>query len=184
LDDINAVIAENLKQLREDRKLSLDNMAKLTGVSKSMLGQIERGDVNPTMNTLWKIANGLKLSFTELIIRPETDVELIDMKQIQPFLDDGGRFRNYPVVPFDSLRRFELFSIEIDPGGRRESEPHPAGAQEFITIFSGALTVTVNGEDFPLKTGNTFRFAADRPHAYRSSGEDMCRISMVIYYAQ
>jgi XRE family transcriptional regulator, regulator of sulfur utilization len=60
LDKLNIIIARNLKRLREDRKLSLDNVAKLSDVSKSMLFQIERGEVNPTVSTVLKISNGLK----------------------------------------------------------------------------------------------------------------------------
>ena len=59
MGNINLVISMNLKHIREERKLSLDKVAKMTGVSKSMLGQIERGDSNPTIATVWKIANGL-----------------------------------------------------------------------------------------------------------------------------
>ena len=58
MENFNIVFAKNLKRIREDRKLSLDKVADLTGVSKSMLGQIERGDSNPTITTVWKIANG------------------------------------------------------------------------------------------------------------------------------
>ena len=76
LENIGHIVAENLKRLREERKLSLDAVAKCSGVSKSMLGQIERGVTNPTISTLWKIANGLKISFTSLMMRPETDVEV------------------------------------------------------------------------------------------------------------
>jgi Predicted transcriptional regulators len=64
---LDQLIAQNLKRLREERKLSLDRVAELTGVSKSMLGQIERGDSSPTVATVWKIANGLKVSFTTLM---------------------------------------------------------------------------------------------------------------------
>ena len=60
LENIGHIVAENLKRLREERKLSLDAVAKCSGVSKSMLGQIERGVTNPTISTLWKLATGLK----------------------------------------------------------------------------------------------------------------------------
>ena len=54
MENIGHIVAENLKRLREERKLSLDAVAKCSGVSKSMLGQIERGVTNPTISTLWK----------------------------------------------------------------------------------------------------------------------------------
>ena len=64
---LNEVIATNLKRIRTAKKMSLDNVANLTGVSKSMLGQIERGDSSPTITTIWKITNGLKISFSSLM---------------------------------------------------------------------------------------------------------------------
>lgn len=182
MDKLNSVIAENLKGLREERKLSLDNVAKLTGVSKSMLGQIERGEVNPTVSTVWKISNGLKISFTQLMSRPEADIELVDKSDIQPFVEDGGKFRNFPVFPFDSVRRFEMYSLEIDGGGYLSAEAHPKGTQEFITVFSGEVSISVCSESFIVTTGNSIRFKADSPHNYKNTGDGICSLSMVIYY--
>ena len=72
MEDINAVLAENLRRMRENRRLSLDAVARLTGVSKSMLGQIERGEVNPTVSTMWKIAGGLKVNLSLIHISEPT----------------------------------------------------------------------------------------------------------------
>lgn len=183
MENINSVVADNLKRLRDERKLSLEATAKLSGVSKSMLGQIERGEANPTVSTVWKIAGGLKISFTELMTRPEKDYETVDIRQVEPLLEDGGRYRNFPVFSFDAARRFEMLYVEIDPGGRLEAEPHPAGTQEFITAFSGELAVTVNGETFSIKGGgSSLRFKADTPHSYKNTGDEICRLSMIIYY--
>ncbi|HWQ42030.1 MAG TPA: helix-turn-helix domain-containing protein [Desulfosporosinus sp.] len=184
MDKLNLVIAESLKRLRADKKLSLDNVAKLSGVSKSMLGQIERGEVNPTVSTLWKIANGLKISFTQLMSRPESDIEIVDKAKIQALIEDNGKVRNFPIFPFDSTRRFEMYSLELDGGGYLEAEAHPHGTQEFITVFSGEVTINVSGEGFVVTTGNSMRFKADSPHTYKNSGDTICSLSMVIYYPQ
>ena len=184
MEQINRVVAENLKRVREEKKLSLDAVSKLSGVSKSMLGQIERGDVNPTISTVWKVANGLKVSFTEFMSRPESDYEVVETKQLQPLLEDGGKYRNYTIFPFDSERRFEMLYIELDAGSHLDAEPHPAGTQEFITAFSGRLCVCVNGETFSVGSGGSLRFKADSPHQYRNTGDEVCRLSMVIYYPQ
>ena len=182
MDFINLVVAENLKRLREERKLSLDAVSRVSGVSKSMLGQIERGDVNPTISTVWKIANGLKLSFTELMSRPETDCEVITADSMQPLPEDDGRFRNYPLFSFDSERRFEILYVEMDAGSRLDAEPHPLGTQEFVTVFSGRLTVSVDGELLSIGSGGALRFKADCPHQYRNISGEICRLNMVIYY--
>ena len=184
MDKLNLVIAESLKSLRADKKLSLDSVAKLSGVSKSMLGQIERGEVNPTVSTLWKIANGLKISFTQLMSRPEADIEIVAKSEIQPLVEDDGKVRNFPVFPFDSARRFEMYSVELDGGGYLVAEAHPQGTQEFVTVFSGGVTINVNGKDFVVTTGNSMRFKADSPHAYKNFGDAICSLSMVIYYPQ
>lgn len=182
MDKLNSLIAENLKRLREERKLSLDSVARLSGVSKSMLGQIERGEVNPTVSTVWKISNGLKISFTQLMSRPENDIELIRRSEIQPLVEDSGKVRNFPVFPFESMRRFEMYSLEIDDGGYLNAEAHPKGTQEFITVFSGEMTVDVNSESFVVASGDSIRFRADGPHSYKNSGAGICSLGMVIYY--
>ena len=184
MDQINAIVSKNLKRLREDKKMSLDAVARLSGVSKSMLGQIERGDVNPTISTVWKIANGLKISFSELFSRPEAECEVIDIAAIPPLLEDGGRYRNYPVFPYDENRRFETLYIELDAGAHLEAEPHPEGTQELVMVFSGALTVHVNGESFTVKDRGAIQFRADREHQYQNISDEVCRLSMVIFYPE
>ena len=184
MDSINLVIAQNIKRIREERKLSLDALSKLSCVSKSMLGQIERGSVNPTISTLWKIANGLKIPFTEFMSRPESDCEVVDFTHMQPLVEDSGRCRNYPVFPFDVERRFETLVIELDPCGHLTAEAHPIGTQEFITVFSGRLRVLIDGKGIEIGPGEALRFKADRAHGYENPGEDICRMSMIIHYPQ
>lgn len=182
MDPIQTAISENLKRIREERGLSLDQVSKLSGVSKSMLGQIERGVVSPTISTLWKISNGLKVYCTELMQRPELEVEIVEHSNLAPLLESDGKYRNYPVFGFSQERPFEMYYIEIDPGGKLEAERHPPGTQEFITVFSGRLELVAGGKAFTVNTGASIRFQADQPHQYQSGGEEICRLSMVISY--
>lgn len=179
---VNHIFAENLKKLRETKKLSLENVSKLSGVSKSMLGQIERGEANPTISTVWKIANGLKVSFTALMSRPETEIEIVSQSDIQCLIEDDGKYRNYPVFPFNDDRRFEMYMLEIDPEGRLNAEAHPEGTQEFITVFSGEISVKVDKKTYRVTKGNAIRFNADKPHTYCNLGGEQATLSMVIYY--
>lgn len=180
--DINVVVAENLKKLREERKISLAEAARMIGVSKSLLSQIERGEVNPTISTVWKIAAGLKISFTTLCSRPETDLEVVSAAELTPITIHGGFFRNFPLFGYDENRRFEIYYIEMDPAASLESEPHPTGCQEFLTVFSGALNLRVGDREIVLGPAEAVRFAADRDHAYFNHSDEICRMNMVIYY--
>jgi XRE family transcriptional regulator, regulator of sulfur utilization len=182
MDGIQFLVAQNLKNIREEKKLSLDGLAELTGVSKSMLGQIERGESSPTIATLWKIANGLKISFTSLLDAPQTDTAVIKKEEITSLQEDNGKYRLYPFFPIAEGRRFEIYTIEIDKGGYLSAEPHPEGTQEFLTIFSGELTVRVNQEEYQVKEGDSIRFRADRPHTYHNSGSSLAKINLVIQY--
>lgn len=182
LDNLSRVISENLKRVREEKKLSLDTVAKLSGVSKSMLGQIERCEVNPTVSTMWKIANGLKVSFSQFINHVETNIELIDINSLEPLLEDEGRVRIYPTFSFDSTRRFEIYSVEFQTNGYLSTEPHLQGTQEFLTVFSGEVTVTVGEKSFVVNAGKAIRFKADEPHSYENTGGENCLLHMVIFY--
>ena len=92
MDTMNAIVAKNIRRLREENRLSMEELAKLSGVSKSMLAQIERGDGNPTISTLWKISNGMKVPFDALTVRPKASYEIVKTSDIQPILEDGERF--------------------------------------------------------------------------------------------
>lgn len=182
MNDLNLIIAANLRQLREDRKLSLDKVAEATGVSKSMLGQIERGESNPSITTIWRIANGLKVSFTALVNAPQADTVLVDQASVEPLSGDGGRYRVYPLFPYEEGRRFEIYTVEIEPGGGFASDSHGERTQEFVTVFDGELALATNNRQYVLKRGESIRFRADRPHSYRNAAAALTRLSLVIHY--
>jgi transcriptional regulator with XRE-family HTH domain len=182
LENLNDIVAKNLRNIREEKKLSLDKVAELTGVSKSMLGQIERGESNPTITTVWKIANGLKISFTTLINTPQPDTVIIDRGDIEPLVEDNGRYRLYPHFPYEDGRRFEIYTVEIEKGGYLSADAHAEGTQEFITVFDGELTIRVDGQESAVKAGDSIRFKADKAHSYHNSGNMLVRLCLVISY--
>ncbi|WP_318614620.1 XRE family transcriptional regulator [Sporosarcina sp. YIM B06819] len=182
MQEIHLVIAKNLKTLRESKKLSLEKVAELTGVSKTMIGQIERGESAPTITTIWKIANGLKISFTSLINHPQPETIVVSKSDIQVLSEDNGKYRVYPHFPFEDDKRFEIYSVEINPGGFLSADAHMEGTEELLTIFDGELTVRVNDEEYMVRSGDSIRFKADRPHSYENSGCVVTRLSMVLYY--
>lgn len=182
MDAMSSRISENLRQIRKEKKLSLDSMAEQTGVSKSMLGQIERGESSPTVATLWKIATGLHISFTALLEGRQTETQLIRRDEVSPLLSDEGRFRLFPFFPYDAERRFEMLSIELEPGTRSESVPHEDGTEEFVLVFEGALRLTVDGVEYVVEAGEGIRYLANKPHIYECHGTQKTKICMVIYY--
>lgn len=180
--DITAMIAANTRRIREQKKLTLEAAASLTGVSRSMLAQIEKGEVNPTISVLWKIANGYKVSFTSLAENRGAPVRVVRGSELQPLLEDAGRYQNYPIFPFDEGKLFETYRIVIQPGGSLAAQPHLSGAEEYITVFAGQVEIQVAEAAFQLSKGDAIRFCADVSHAYRNLGPDPVELSMLIYY--
>ena len=181
MDTMNAIVAKNIRRLREENKLSLDGLARLSGVSKSMLAQIERGDGNPTISTLWKISNGMKVHFDALTVRPKTPYEIVRTSEIQPLLEEGGKVRNFSIFPDGEGRRFAVYYLELEPGSSWESEPHLHGTAEFITVFAGSLQIRTGGREFAVSAGESVRFRGDAVHSYRNSGSETTVLHMILY---
>ena len=182
MDNLNLLVANNFKQIRARKKLSLDKVSDLTGVSKSMLGQIERGTSNPTITTVWKIANGLKISFTELINIPKSNIMVIKKSEISPLIEDNNKYRLYPIFPYEEGRKFEVYAIDIEQGGKLSAQGHAQGTEEFLTVYQGEVTVSVDGNKYTVLKGDSIRFKADKSHGYSNSGNGLAQINMIIYY--
>ena len=184
MEEINKVLATNLKRMRTAKKLSLDNLAKRSDISKSMLSQIEKGEVNPSLASVWKIAIGLEVPFSELLTKFEQPAEIINKKEAFMLSDENGHYRNYSMFCLDEKRRFEMCYVEIDPKAIHQSEGHPKGVQEFLTVFSGCLVVRVCNHELMAEPGCSIRFNADIPHEYENISDEICQFSQIIHYPE
>lgn len=180
--NVTNIIATNVKSIRDRKKLTLDAAAELTGVSRSMLAQIEKGDVNPTISVLWKIANGFKVSFSTLIENKKDNIAVVRHSDITPLIEDDGRYINYPIFSFDDKKLFENYRVVIQPNGALSAQPHMKGTEEYITVFAGEIVLTVGVAQYRLSQGDSIRFRADVPHSYKNCGNDNVELSMLIYY--
>lgn len=181
--EVGRHLAERLRRLRAMHGWSLDQAAQATGVSKAMLGQIERGESSPTVATLWKIASGLQCSLTS-ILTPPGEVAV-------PLWRDAASLRRQPaqdamlvapLFPYDPALGFELMELTLLPGYVRESEGHAEGVIEHVTVIAGQMEVCIEGRWHPLAEGMAVRFAADRSHGYRNPGDQPAVCHNLIHY--
>lgn len=180
--EFQQTVAKNIKEIRESKKITLDAAAKMTGVSRSMLAQIEKGDVNPTISVLWKIANGYKTSFTSLVTPRGESHLLLKADESAPLPEDGGRYINRPAFPFQEDTQFETYMIEIQKGGFLQAQPHMGGTEEFLTVFSGMAEIAAGDEIFQIGKGDSLRFRADTVHSYKNIGDETVQMHMIIHY--
>ena len=181
-DYVCGIIAHNLKNFREKQKLSMDQLAALSGVSKSMIGQIERAETNTSISTLWKIASRLHIPFTSLIEHDRESVTLVSKETVDMVRSEDDLFRIYPYFPINGNQSFEILYIELDPGASNSSEPHAAGTQEYLIVFGSALELFVGTQKYEILPGNAISFLADQPHMYRNATDKMTTVINVIVY--
>ncbi|MCV2891626.1 helix-turn-helix domain-containing protein [Lentibacter sp. XHP0401] len=170
--DITRHLASRLKEARTARGLSLEALAQLSGVSRSMLSQIERGASSPTVASLWNLTRALGVDFAGLLdssASPECPIlEHLRSTDTPAFTETGkGCTIRILSAPAD-VGKTELYELVFDAGGSLVSEPHDAGAVEHLTVLTGALSVRSGEAEAALGTGDTLRYRADLPHAIRA----------------
>ena len=176
MEYITKNVARNLKRIRKSRKMSLDAVAEQTGISKSMLGQIERGESNPTIETLGKIVSGLRVSFTSLVSASKSDVIMIRKEELLPSKRVEGQYSVYEYFPYEEDRNFEIYMMEIYEKASYVSEGHGENTYEYLTVISGVLTLKAEGAVYEITEGNSIRFPTDGDHVYENQGMDTVKI--------
>ena len=182
MEQVSLKIGERLKEIRNTRQLTLDDVAELTGVSKPMLGQIERGQSSPTINVLWKISTGLKIPLSFFCRQQEAEYTAAGLDEKNVLMEENGGMRAYPLFPFDPIRNVEVFYIEFDAGVLHESLPHVAGVEEYIFLVHGTLKMTIGEKEVVLQEKQSLRFGADISHVYHNDSDRDCAVYNVIFY--
>ncbi len=182
MDYMNRNISENLKRIRLARGYSLDLVAEQTGVSKSMLGQIERNEANPTVSTLEKIMSGLRISLEDLVQSSETPFFHVNKADLIPSKEKEGEYRVYTYFPYVNKRGFEIYVIEILPGAAYHSGGHGENTREYILVENGILTLQAEGMQHTIQAGDAFRFNTELKHVYENNTTELLRFTTVFSF--
>jgi len=184
-DNLGLVVGHNIKRLRSRLNLSLESLAKLSGVSRAMLGQIETGRSVPTINVVWKIACAFNVPFSTLIATPNVDrVRVLPADEAKILTSSSGDFSSRALFPFNGERRIEFYELRLKPGGIEAAHPHALGTTENLVVSKGALDIDVDGSVKGLKAGDAILFQADRPHVYRNAGKEEVVAYLVMTYVE
>ncbi|WP_170386840.1 helix-turn-helix domain-containing protein [Ruegeria atlantica] len=171
-DDILTRLPARLKEARRAKGLSLEAVANLSGVSRSMVSQIERGESSPTISTLWNLTRALQVDFAGLLEESNTtdQVEVLRKAEV-PSIDNMGQSCRIRILsPPEEAGGHEVYDIEFDADGALNSQPHARGAREQLTVLAGAVRVTSGVASRDLQQGDTARYAADVAHSITADG--------------
>ena len=180
MDSIDKNIAYNLKKIRKSQNMSLDMFAEKTHVSKSMLGQIERGESNPTVATIAKICEGLKITIEELVYREKTALSLVRKEQCRVVRNVQEKYEVKLVFPFEKHRDFEIYEITIEAGQQMITGAHGAHTTEYVTVSKGELFLTYDDETVTLKKGDAICLNANEEYRMENKGTESVQMNVVM----
>jgi transcriptional regulator with XRE-family HTH domain len=181
---LNLTVGNNLRRLRTRRGLSLERLAQSSGVSRSMLGQIELGQSAPTINVLWKIAQALEVPFSALLAeQARGGTQILNAASTKKLSSMDGRFVSRALFPYDGPRRVEFYELKLLPGGVEEAGAHAAGTVENLVVNHGRVEIIVGDTHHQLAKDDAIVFEADVPHVYKNAGEGEAIMYLVMTYS-
>ena len=181
--ELNRAVAENIKRIRKSKKLSMERLAAESGVSRSMLGQIERGEANPSVAILGKLAKALKVP-AEVLLENDDFESLLLSRELdnKPQRLDGGKALLRRSCPYDDATRQESFFLDLYISAKYEPEPSVPGCVCHATVMSGTVSLTAEDQPFQLLERDALRFAADRPYEFTNMTNSTARLLLSYRY--
>ena len=182
---ISLEFGRRVATLRKARKLTLEQASLATGVSRSMLSQIERGEANPTLAMSFRIAEGLGIPIGQLVGDSWGGplIEIVardDAKSI--YRDsDGCRLRTLSQLRME--KDIEFYELVLEAGSSLDSLPHHRGTRELLTVAQGDIEITVHGSIRKLRAGDTAHYHADTDHKIANCGDAPAHCYLVVTYA-
>ena len=183
-DVVSGHLRKRVKQLRSERDWSLDALARASGVSRSMLSQIERGQANPTVGVTFRIARALGISLAELLEAPGTSTSITVIRA----QDRAYQYRSdrdctiRTLSPLNLEKDVEFYEVELAEGGELRSAAHFRGTREFLTVQKGRVRVESGADVEELGKGDSVSYRADLPHAIINVGAGPALVFLVDIY--
>lgn len=177
-----AAIGARVKQQRQSRRWTLDQLAETAGVSRRMLVNVEQGATNPSVGTLLRISDALGIGLPALVEVPQPQAVTVTRRGEGAALwsgDSGGR--GLLVAGTSPPDVVELWDWTLGPGDRHASEAHTRGTKELLQVQQGTMTIEVAEQSITLETGDAVSFPGDVSHAYTNPGAEPARFSLTVF---
>jgi transcriptional regulator with XRE-family HTH domain len=182
--DLTPVVGTNLRRLRVQRGLSLERLARASGVSRAMLSQIELAHSTPTINVIWKIATCLEVPLSALISeRQAGGTVLLPATKAKVLTSHDGKFSSRALFPFDTPRKVEFYELRLSALSTEKADAHVPGTTENLVVTAGKVEIWLESRPYPLEAGDAMLFEADVPHEYRNVGKTEALMYLVMTYA-
>ena len=169
-EELSSRLGRNIRQLRQARGLTQQQMAKLSGLPRATWSNLESGDSNPTLAVLHAVAMALQISLEEIVAEPRATAKLYRRGALPTRLRGGVTVSS--LLP-DKVPGMQIERLALPPGARMVGVPHTAGTREYLTCESGELQLVASGESFRMTEGDVVVFRGDQRHSYLNCGRSL-----------
>ncbi len=178
---VSGQLGRTVQRLRKAYNLSLSDLSEQSGVAKSIISQIERNETNPTLSTIWRLAQALDVSIERVLQGTEDEpfVEKSSRGDTPILVSEDGKCRLAITGWIKTVEWLQWYDFSADPGGVLASDPHQRGSIECLSVLEGELEVEVAGVVETAKAGETLRYRCDRPHLIRNRSAKPAHATMV-----
>ena len=183
-DAINEDLGRRVKKLRGDRGWSLEELASASGVSRSMLSEIERERANPTLSVTYRIARAFGLSLQDLLESADSASTIQTLRaadRAQIFRKDK-QCQIRTLSPLNLEKDVEFYELRLPPNGALRSLSHVDGTREFLTVEEGNVELQSGHSSESLAKGDSATYRADVAHAIVNSGKQEALLFLVVIY--
>lgn len=192
VQEVIGPVSRNLKRLREQRNISLSGLAAAAEISKSTLFKLERGEGNPSIDTLWSLARALSVPFAALFVEDEEAlvqvlrfgdapvVGRVGARIVKRDSGEGGFVMRHALSRHER-GELEAYWVDLEAGATREARPHAAGVVEHVLVVGGTIEISVEEETTLVEAGDRITFAADRAHRYRAVAGPARSLTLIDY---
>lgn len=181
---LDQVVGENMRQLRTQRGLGLDQLAQLTGLSRALLGQIELGKAAPSVSMVWSIAQAFGVHFSVLLATQRASSnQVLRGSEAKRLVSPDGRYSSRALYPFGEKPDAEFYELYLAGHSREDAQAHQPGTRENLIVTAGQLELHVGSTTYELQKGDAIVFTADVPHAYVNPAKAECWMYLVMTYA-
>jgi XRE family transcriptional regulator, regulator of sulfur utilization len=178
-------VGEILQRLRTERGLTLDDLSRTAGVSKSMVSDIERDKANPTIAVAWRLTNALGIGLDKLFSQTMAVTEPITVLKAHHTPTMANPTDHYQLRicgPMELAGKFEWYELVLSAGGRLISSGHEPGTMEHLSVSQGAIEVQVQGSTQKIRAGEMARYHADQAHHLINVGTTEAKALLVVIH--
>ena len=176
-------LGNRLSSLRKRKNMTLDELSAKSGVSKSILSQIERDLSNPTVTTISRISDALGEKLSDFFLKIEAgEVNSIESSKETPSITSKDGLCELNILGAgETVNWLQWYLLEMKPKGELDSKSHGPKTFENLTVIDGQIEVTCGPSKEKLTKGDTFRFQSNKEHTIKNISKQKAQVLMVNY---